>query len=1232
MSTRVKDFTVNLPFGPPPILSDIKSVLKEYIECPERLPIHDVEKVQCYWPREPDVLALLRHDLAPLGTNLKFDRDPITGRIADLQEVVVKGAGENPRNSMSMSRAPGPPTEGVKGSASNFPFWPGGFDIPELPKDVSSVEINFESDLRTLAKGFKSGIEFAADNCTPKDTGDTPESRTSPAPEPEPEQNSNTEMINLMAMVHEQESLLGLWSSPGVKTRGESADQKQELQNENVLMDLDKVTNLQPERNLPVLKITENTTFTKTCTEWAEVLDVSVPVADFEKRVPDPAFKYPYELDTFQKQAIIKLEENCNVFVAAHTSAGKTTVAEYAIALSQKHMTRAIYTSPIKALSNQKYRDFKQTFDSVGLITGDLQINQTASCLIMTTEILQSMLYCASEVVRDLEYVIFDEVHYINNEDRGHVWEEVLILLPPNVSIVMLSATVPNTLEFADWVGRTKKRKVYVISTLKRPVPLQHYLYTGCGGKSRNDRFLIVDSDGKFKKDGWDKAVAAKASSTKNPGEKKYQLNPNQEKTLWVGFIDHLKRENKLPVVAFTLSRNRCDTNADALRSVDLTTGSEKSHIRVFFQQCIMRLKEPDRELPQIVNMQKLLERGIGVHHSGILPFLKEIVELLFQSGVVKLLFATETFAMGVNMPARTVVFDSVRKFDGTESRTLHPAEYIQMAGRAGRRGLDDTGTVIILCKTEVPDAPVLQNMMLGKPQKLESQFRMTYSMILNLRRVTESVTIEGMMRRSFKEVALIAHEKKHKAELEEVEKQLAESSELTESQKQLGGFYSIATEYLDEWVKLRPLLLGTKKAAKHLNQGRILLISYREHHNKLAVLLATIQRRQDTLYRVLTLTNVQQSNTEDDIKIEVPGSRVEKKEEKSDNWYKIIGFTRKELFIPEGVAGHEVLTISASDILEITKRSIKVDFQLVISDWEKRQIPRFKNDPPGKTCQAAVQELLTISLDAVTNREIIEPFVELKLNESSLAPRVNYLTTLKKKLDSITCTDIANLEEQFEAVFKRKELETRRERLTFQLSHESLSLYPEYTNKVNVLRSLRYIDDDERVALKGRVALEMGTHELLVTELIFKNALTALQPAEIAALLSALVFQQKTNVEPQLISPLKKGCEVMKEVQKSIALMEREHGVDPIEPLNFGLVQVVYEWARSEPFAKIMELTDVQEGIIVRCIQQLNETLRYVKNAAVIIGDPVLKEKMEEASTAIKRDIVFAQSFYTQD
>lgn len=475
---------------------------------------------------------------------------------------------------------------------------------------------------------------------------------------------------------------------------------------------------------------------------------------------------------------------------------GKTVVAEYAIALSQNHMTKTIYTSPIKALSNQKYRDFKEKFKDVGLITGDLQIEPTASCLIMTTEILRSMLYCGSDSTRDLEYVIFDEVHYINNADRGHVWEEVLILLPEHVNIIMLSATVPNTLEFANWVGHTKKRKVYVISTLKRPVPLMHHLYTGCGGKSKNDIFVIVNEKGEFLTENYRMAVAKKEANAK--GGNKGPPNPKQDQTLWVGLVDYLKRNDKLPVVAFTLSRNRCDRNAIALQSCDLNTGKEKSLVRSFFQQCLQKLKPPDRILPQVTSMQSSLERGIGIHHSGILPILKEIVEMLFQRGLVKLLFATETFAMGVNMPARTVIFDSHIKFDGNEQRMLEPAEYIQMAGRAGRRGHDANGTVILLCKNKIPSDIELRSLILGRPMRLESRFLLTYAMILTCLRF-ENVTVEDIMSHSFKEFPT-------KQKLPETEKQLKLTQEKISTLKELDArlqplctFYDVAVEYRKE-------------------------------------------------------------------------------------------------------------------------------------------------------------------------------------------------------------------------------------------------------------------------------------------------------------------------------------------------------------------------------------------------------------------------------------------------
>ncbi|KAG7202632.1 hypothetical protein KM043_009812 [Ampulex compressa] len=1204
-----------LPFGPPPIWPDIKSELKEYIECPENLPIHQVDNTQAYWPWEPNVLELLDYDLAPSGTTLRFDRDPVTGRLGKMHEVVLKSANETARNSMSMSRAPCPFADDIRGNSSNIPFWPGGFDMPVITESQLMGDIDFEKNLRTLAKGFSAGIEFKSDNCTPK------EEASEDAVEAEQivtdiEEQSNK--INLMAVVQEEGNIFDLWD-----TNQENKSEVNEIPNPPA-PSTENIYPLPDDSSIPILVLSDKPAKTVK-TEWAEQLDVTIPVTDFEKLIPDPAITFEYELDTFQKQAILKLEENCNVFVAAHTSAGKTTVAEYAIALSQKHMTKVIYTSPIKALSNQKYRDFKNKFESIGLLTGDVQINQTASCLIMTTEILQSMLYCASEVLRDLEFVIFDEVHYINNEDRGHVWEESVILLPKNVRIVMLSATVPNPLSFAEWVGQIKKQKTYVISTLKRPIPLQHYLYTGTDATTKGEKFLIVDSDGQFLLNSWYQATHVKNGKdqkAKNPH--KSHLTQKQEHVLWNAFINHLKSNNMLPVVVFTLSRRRCDMNASVLKNIDLTTKDEKNCVFEFFKDSIKHLKGTDRQLPQILMMQALLQKGIGIHHSGILPIIKEIVEMLFQKGVVKLLFATETFAMGVNMPARTVVFDSIQKYDGNSFRTLYPTEYIQMAGRAGRRGHDTTGTVIVLCRNMVPHFNELKKMMCGQAQTLESKFKVTYAMVLNLKRINESVTIEAMMRRSFKESSILLKHDTYKTELQKLEMELSRTADLTDMQKELSEFYYAANEYIEYLKYLRPNLLETKEALKSLTPGRVLLISYAEHYNKLALLLAIKTNRDGKQYHVLVLKNSEQDCT-DDTNNKVP------KLDKSEKWYEIIALTKKEIFVPNKEVSHEVLLISAWHVLEITNCQIKIDCELVLADWERREIPRFKNNLPGKTCNTAVQELMTISLDAVDNAEILLPYVNLNAARK-FSTDVVHLQKLKHAIEELKCIEIPNFEEQFEVVFEYSRLELKKKNLEFKLSDEGLSLFPEYVHAVALLKHLGYIDNDDRVALKGRVALQMGSNELLITELILKNVLTVLQPFEIAALLSALIFHQRTDARPTLTPELKKGCEIITQIYTELESLEASYGLTTLLPLNFGLVEVVYEWAQAKSFAEIMEKTDVQEGIIVRCIQQLSETLQDVKNAAVTIGDPVLKEKMEEAFAAIKRDIVFAASLYILD
>lgn len=333
-------------------------------------------------------------------------------------------------------------------------------------------------------------------------------------------------------------------------------------------------------------------------------------------------------MDDFQKEAVFHLEQGDSVFVAAHTSAGKTVVAEYAISLASKHMTRCIYTSPIKALSNQKFREFKQTFgaQNVGILTGDVQINPEAPCLIMTTEILRSMLYRGADLIRDVEFVIFDEVHYVNDQERGVVWEEVIILCPQHINLILLSATVPNTKEFADWVGRTKKKDIYVISTPKRPVPLEHFLYAG------KDLFKVVDSKAQFLgqgiKDAGDAikrrqdkelesnpSLNAAASARGGRGQQRGQRGGTParratalrgrggsnfsgsrqsgqgDRSLWVHLVGLLKKKDLLPVVTFVFSKKRCEQYAGSLPNTDLCNSREKSEVHVVIERSLTRLK-----------------------------------------------------------------------------------------------------------------------------------------------------------------------------------------------------------------------------------------------------------------------------------------------------------------------------------------------------------------------------------------------------------------------------------------------------------------------------------------------------------------------------------------------------------------------------------------------------------------------------------------------------------------
>ncbi|XP_064407997.1 superkiller complex protein 2 isoform X2 [Latimeria chalumnae] len=1169
-----------LPCGLPPCDIDLLTEIEQrFLSDPEWLPIHHFEKSQKVWPRTKDINSLFHLDVTPVHSTLEAQRNPATGELLGFKEVLIDNTNLSAKNSLSLQRPPGPPSEALRGSSTNYPFWPGGMDEPSLDfirsKGELEENVDFENKILTIPPGWKKGMDF-------KKT----------------ERSAPPGVLSLADLVGELEDItLGASSEEEDKEERDKGKVKKTKKKEGKKKKEEKKATLQRTNSLEdavlqsLVSVPQQDTVKKEAEkpepvkeQWAIPVDISTPVDDFYKRIPDPAFRWPFEPDVFQKQAILHLEQHDSVFVAAHTSAGKTVVAEYAIALSQKHMTRTIYTSPIKALSNQKFRDFKNTFRDVGLLTGDVQLHPDASCLIMTTEILRSMLYNGSDVVRDLEWVVFDEVHYVNDAERGVVWEEVLIMLPAHVKLILLSATVPNALEFADWIGRIKRKKIYVISTLKRPVPLEHYLYTGNSQKTQKELFLLVDANSNFLTKGFYSSVEAKkdraSRHSQSFGAKQptHYGGPSQDKNVWLSVIDMLRKKDQLPVVAFTFSRNRCDENASMLTTVDLTSSGEKSEIHVFFHKCISRLKGTDRQLPQVLHMAELLKKGIGVHHSGILPILKEVIEMLFAKGLVKILFATETFAMGVNMPARTVVFDTIRKHDGTCYRELLPGEYIQMAGRAGRRGLDTTGMVIILCKAGVPEMSDLHKMMLVYEKKVGE-----LSQVLTAMQEVECVG------------------------------QLSD----------LLHYYTCVRELLHTRESIQKWLMESVNGLKALSVGRVVIVNTQCHQNALGVILQVSTDATNRTFTTLVLCEKTpqgvDSSTQERPQVLTPENLLTTK-----------------LFLPEGPCGHQVEKLKPKDITSIAAKTLRINAEKIIDDFNKRQIPRFKSDPPGPSVTTASQELLRLAESHPNGVESLDPVNDLQLKDLDAVEACVRLKQLQETLRTFSCVHSPKFAMQYLRLEERMKIKDELDRLRYLLSDQSLALLPEYEQRINVLKALKYIDQNNTVQLKGRVACEISNYEMVITEMVFENVLTELRPEEIVALLSCMVFQQKTQVEPEINEILKKGIERICSVAERIALLQRECGLresveDYVDQFKFGLVEVVYEWARGLPFADIAKLTDVQEGIIVRCIQRLDETCRDVRNAARIIGDPVLYAKMEQASNLIKRDIVFAASLYTQ-
>ncbi|KAK5946466.1 ATP-dependent RNA helicase mtr4 [Knufia obscura] len=939
-----------------------------------------------------------------------------------------------------------------------------------------------------------------------------------------------------------------------------------------------------------------------------------IPISQ-HKSPEKPAREFPFELDPFQAVSIASIERNESVLVSAHTSAGKTVVAEYAIAQCLKNNQRVIYTSPIKALSNQKYREFNEIFGDVGLMTGDVTINPTATCLVMTTEILRSMLYRGSEIMREVGWVVFDEIHYMRDKTRGVVWEETIILLPDKVRYVFLSATIPNAMQFAEWITKTHNQPCHVVYTDFRPTPLQHYFFPA----SADGIHLIVDEKGVFREDNFQKAMStiaekqgddpADAMAKRRGRGKDKRTNKGGQKgpSDLYKIIRMIMTKNYNPVIVFSFSKRDCEHNAIQTSSMSFNDDSEKAMVTKVFNSALNSLNEDDKKLPQIEHLLPLLRRGIGIHHSGLLPILKETIEILFQEGLIKVLFATETFSIGLNMPAKTVVFTSVRKFDGVSQRWLTPSEFIQMSGRAGRRGLDDRGIVIMMIDEQM-DPSVAKEIVRGEQDKLNSAFYLGYNMILNLLRV-EGISPEYMLERCFHQFQNTAGVSGLEKELHQLENDKSEM--MIEDEATIRTYYDLRKQ-LDQYAEdMRMVIIHPNHALKFMQPGRLVEIKQGEHNFGWGAVINFARRAQpkDSLEQYAP-----QESWQLDVALPVAdGAAIP---------------TKTSQALPPGVRPAKDGEKSRVAVVPVLLKCV-------------HKISHVRIFPPKDVSTQTELDKIQRALGEVQRRfpdglATLDPVENMEINDRSFKELLRKIEAMESRLVSNPLHNSPRLEGLYnqyaEKVTVTENIRAVKKKIQ---DAQAIMQLDELKCRKRVLRRLQFINDEEVVQMKARVACQISTgDELMLSELLFNRFFNDMNPEQCAAVMSCFVFEERVNEVPVLTEDQTRALREIQRQARVIAKVSIESKLpmneeEYVQSFKWQLMPVIYAWATGKSFAEICKMTDVYEGSLIRTFRRLEEALRQMAEAAKVMGSEELEKKFEEALGKVRRDIVAAQSLY---
>ncbi|MFJ9389395.1 DEAD/DEAH box helicase [Nocardioides sp. NPDC101246] len=897
----------------------------------------------------------------------------------------------------------------------------------------------------------------------------------------------------------------------------------------------------------------------------------------------DFASLYDFGLDDFQIEACKEIEEGKGVLVAAPTGSGKTIVGEFAIHLALATGRKAFYTTPIKALSNQKYNDLVKRYgpDQVGLLTGDNVVNGEAPVVVMTTEVLRNMLYAGSQTLMGLGFVVMDEVHYLADRSRGAVWEEVIIHLPESVSVVSLSATVSNAEEFGEWLTTVRGETTTIIEE-KRPVPLYQHVMAG---RRIMDLFASSDVDAaagfvkegapvngelmRLARDDW---AAGRMTDRRTPKDKR-KGNGNRRvgngRRVWipsrVEVITALQRDNLLPAINFVFSRVGCDAAVQQCiqANLRLTTPDERDEIFAYVEEACADLPDEDRHVLGYHDWIDGLTRGVAAHHAGLLPAFKQVVEELFLRGLVKAVFATETLALGINMPARTVVIEKLSKWNGEAHVNLSPGEYTQLVGRAGRRGLDVEGHGVVLWQQGL-NPRELAGLASTRTYPLRSSFRPSYNMAVNLVHQFGRARSRELLEQSF-------------AQFQADKAVVGLARQVRKAEDAMEGYQEAATCEKGDFMAY-----------------------------------AAIRRK---------ISDVEKSSSRE--------RRADRREEIIESLSKLkIGDV---IDVPTGkFAGYAVIVDPGFDPdgprpYVITqdrqaRRLAMMDFNVPIAAQTRLRVPKSFNgrNPQMRRDMASrlrekTQDLRPVPYEgSPTARKERKSSAETQISE------------LRRELKMHPCHDCPDREDHARWAERWFKLSRDTDTLRRRVEARTNTVARTFDRVCEVLVALDY--------LEGETVTERGTHlmrlysemDLVAAEALREGLWDDLTPSELAAALSVLVYEARRADDAT--PPRLPGGRVKDVIAETVRLwgqldaLERDHKLDFLRQPDLGFAWAAYRWAEGDDLDDVLEVVELAAGDFVRWMKQLIDMCGQVADAA---GDVPLRRTARQTIDLLKRGVV---------